>query len=381
LARAVASGVVAFSLLVGCAPLGGAPRPNDACDEAAGESPERTADRLLYAWAPTFVQAVAADHAAHDRPTRIDFDGDWDSTNNWDHLPARGAPPPAAAYGAAVLTAHHAYLTYTLYYPRDWASPVCVPYICHDNDLESALLVIALDRAPGTDGALVLAETKRHHGYDAVAGGEVARDADGRPLFAVESGGHGAHPCRTEDDAACEPSPGRTRYRLAGAGGRAGAAEPYELLSLRDALWARRSIAGHAASLWAESPLWYRGERHGRLGAPLGIAMAGRRFRGTVRPPWGLRAPAGERGDWFLDPAAVVAARYPAVVAPDGDAQRYTFHPFLDDLRRECGGDRCARIAVARESGQTEQWASLGAVGMLLAASLWRARLRMANRR
>src|SRR5690606_17890273 len=83
-------------------------------DEAA------RAEQLLRRWAPTYVQHVDADDAGADRPTRVDFDGDWDTTNNWDNQARFGTALPPAAYGAAILTRTHAYLTFTLYYPRDW---------------------------------------------------------------------------------------------------------------------------------------------------------------------------------------------------------------------------------------------------------------------
>src|SRR5205814_538479 len=86
-------------------------------------------------------------------------------------------------------TATHAYLTYTLFYPRDWIPYVCVPLVCHDNDLEVALAVV--ERG---SGALVFVETKAHHGYEALAGSRLARDALGHPLIEVESEGHGMYP-------------------------------------------------------------------------------------------------------------------------------------------------------------------------------------------
>ncbi|MGE3455382.1 MAG: hypothetical protein AB7O24_09755, partial [Kofleriaceae bacterium] len=88
----------------------------DAIDVGAS-SLERMADRLVQRWAPVYIQHVADDDEGADRPTRVDFDGDWDTTNNWDRQVAYGTKLPPAAYAAGVLTATHAYQTYTMYYP------------------------------------------------------------------------------------------------------------------------------------------------------------------------------------------------------------------------------------------------------------------------
>jgi hypothetical protein len=131
------------------------------------------------------VQHTSAEYPERDRPLRVDFDGDWDATNNWRHLTAAMRQQTPSVYYSAILTETHAYLTFSLFYPRDWSWPVCIDYVCHDNDLEVALLVVS--RAPEpAQSALVFVETKAHNSYEAVGGLAVTLDARGRPLIAPE---------------------------------------------------------------------------------------------------------------------------------------------------------------------------------------------------
>lgn len=319
--------------------------PPEAPDEAA-----RVAEHLAWRWAPVYVQHVDGDDRGADRPTRIDFDGNWDTTDNWAHQGQHGTALPPAAYGAAILTATHAYLTYTLYYPRDWAK-VCLPFVCHDNDLETVQLVVERDRA---DGRLVEIRAKAHHAITDTPGGAIALGAGGRPLLRVEPRGHGVAVCRP-GDAGCAPRAGRIVYapgRVAGSPPAAarGQTVAYELLSIRDTLWARRHAT--RGELWTggeTGPLSYAGRHQGRLGHVMGASMAGSRFLGGVRPPWALKGARGRRGDWFLDPAAT--GRQPA---------RYEHNPFLDDLAAECRGSGCSP-APARERTRLAYLLELGA--------------------
>lgn len=332
------------------------------------------AERLLERFAPVFVQHLADGERGRDRPTRIDFDGDWRTDNNWDNQARLGADAPAVVYSSAVLSTSHAFLTYTLYYPRDWTSPVCLPFICHDNDLENLRVVVELGDEPAAD-RLAWLEAKAHLGFRDVAGDDVWTDARGRPVVRVEPQGHGIQPCQ-RDDSACRPGKGRLVY----AHGSSSVGHPamdYQLLPLGDALWSRRSL-DEDTGLWAAGetgPLWYRGKWSGRMGHALGVALKGRRFvHGSVRPPWGIVGKDGNRGDWFFDPAQV--AKH---VREDGHliATEYTFNPYLDSLAGECREGECTRLLPPEEQGRGTTYAAYGVLGLVMLTSLTMSRGRL----
>jgi len=97
-------------------------------------------------WAPIHHQGVRvagrygldgrADYLA-----AIDFDGDWDTTNNWENAACEELA--ACVYYSVVESATHWFLVYAFYHPRDWtANALLVPVDQHENDLEGALLVV-----------------------------------------------------------------------------------------------------------------------------------------------------------------------------------------------------------------------------------------------
>jgi hypothetical protein len=322
--------------------------------EAAGEG-----EGLARRWAPGFLQHASAANPERDLPLSVDFDGDWSATNNWQHLtPAFRAREPSVYY-SAILTRTHAYLTFTLFYPRDWIWPVCVDYMCHDNDLEVALVVVT--RATEVARSeLVLVETKAHNDYVALGGSGLDRSA--RPWFEVESQGHGMTPLLDSGSRAETAALRLVPEGLAKSG--AGRDRSYSLVSLRDTLWAQRAAGAAHGTLWTSGEsgfLAYRGARLQRRGFSLGAAMSGSVYAGGVRPAWGLQAPAGQRGDWFLDPAYVATARYPAWFAEREPSLEYVHNAYLEDLTRECQGASCP--ATPRPSRQR---APLGAAGGLL---------------
>jgi hypothetical protein len=281
-------------------------------------------------------------------------------------------------HGSAILTTTHAYLTYTLFFPRDWQQFLCVPYACHDNDLEVLLVVVERGgQANDSVDRLVLVETKAHRSYLALRGADVARTADRRPLVEVESEGHGMQAVRQGD----VPEGDRRVFIPESATPAleatfAAASERYGLLSLRSTLWQRRSPSAEHGRLWVEGEsgwLSYSGARQGRSGRPMGASMAGREYPGGVRPPWALRA-VGNRGDWFLDPALSTLRRYgswfPAGRAAGGT---YVLNRYLDDLRAECVGPACPSVAATASTVPLSS-ALLGSMFALGLASLWRRR-------
>jgi hypothetical protein len=311
--------------------------------------------------APVIVQEAheQGGNLTQDLPVDFDFDGDWDMRNNWANQPAGTSRASPVVHWSVVATRRHAWITYFLYYPRDW-SWVCLPLVCHENDLEQFTLVVAND---GGAGRPLLLEAKYHRGergYPVPGAGAVPRlrtaavlgsSDDGRPLVRVEWGGHGVTSCDLDGDGARDARcvraatnhtrvlhpPGARPIALTGAR----PPQAYELRALHDTLWSRRSL-GH--DLWAPGLLSFQGRRLGRLGRALGVAFAG--SRGGARAPWGVRAKgrslAGER---FFDPAAALTDRWILPGPPLDDA--YVENRFVDDLRRECDGAACDGTALA----------------------------------
>jgi hypothetical protein len=329
---------------------------------------------LAARFAPVYLQHVSPEHPERDRPVPIDFDGDWDSTNNWAHLDERVHSLSPAVYASAILSETHAFLTYTLFYPRDWTSLPCVPYACHDNDLEVVLLVVERD---GPGGTLVLVETKTHSHFLALEGERVARDAEGRPVLEVETEGHGIYAVERNGKSG-------VRGSFAGVSGndlvalvpenalRGMPSTRYDLLPLRE-LWDRRRNDARV-ELWSNDLEWYSGERIGTRGHAFGTSLEWKVYGGGVRPPWGLAAD-GPRGDWFLDPAFVARTRHPERFQTGKPLSlAYAYNPYLDDLTSECSGARCSRPLRAELPGASTETGSLSALGLVLLAVGKRAR-------
>jgi hypothetical protein len=313
---------------------------------------------LVRRFAPVLAQDTSPEHPERDRPLRVDFDGDWDAENNWASLTSDQALSEPAVYSSFVLSETHAYLTYTLFFPRDWLSLVCVPYLCHDNDLESMLVVV--ERGVGE---LVLLETKFHGGYAAARGAELWRGALGQPVVTVETEGHGMLPARADT-----PLDARLRrFVERSAPDAAPDGQRYELLPLRDSLWARRAPAPYGARLWTPGEggfLSYAGARLGALGSPLGAAMSGREYAGGVRPPWAIGAE-GPRGDWFFDPAFVALSRHRGWFR-GRPSMTYVLNSYVDDLARECVGPACSRARAESEASMMSPGGLLTGLGLLL---------------
>jgi hypothetical protein len=80
----------------------------------------------------------AADYIA-----AYDFDGDLDTSNNWDHAGDPRYPLSAHAYYSVVETSTHWFVTYLFFHPRDWSSHFFETE--HENDAEGVLLTVARD--------------------------------------------------------------------------------------------------------------------------------------------------------------------------------------------------------------------------------------------
>lgn len=180
--------------------------------------------RLALRWAPIHVQRVSTKgsdslRGRSDYITSINFDGEWDTANNWAN--ARRFPLKAHCYYSVVETATHWYILYAFYHPRDWArgrdfNPLRGEFgilskslDTHENDMQGLLAIV---RRPGRVGNVAYGEllavvTQSHRDfYSYLPARSYLRsgreDIDGRlsflphqgvphPITVGESKGHG----------------------------------------------------------------------------------------------------------------------------------------------------------------------------------------------
>jgi hypothetical protein len=101
---------------------------------------------LAARWAPVHYQDTDSTDYDADYLSRIDFDGEWDTLNNWEHQDDSLARLTGWAYYSVVSTETHWFLLYGFYHPRDWCDwPFCGSTDSHENDMEGALLTVRRD--------------------------------------------------------------------------------------------------------------------------------------------------------------------------------------------------------------------------------------------
>jgi hypothetical protein len=133
-------------LLAGCKPTS---------DQAARA--QAYVQELVLRWAPIHYQDVDPTGSwslggRSDFITAVDYDGDWDTANNWENLSQdAGHPAVGQAYYSVVLTETHAFILYAFYHPRDW-SGLGIQLDAHENDMEGVLEVVELPGRLGEPG-------------------------------------------------------------------------------------------------------------------------------------------------------------------------------------------------------------------------------------
>ncbi|RPF21413.1 hypothetical protein EDD34_2040 [Myceligenerans xiligouense] len=181
--------------------------PSAGLAERAFSSAATPAD-LARRWAPIHRQDVdqTGSHALGGRSdyiTRVDFDGDWNGTNNWDNTGSGSLD--AYAYWSSVETETHWFLTYMFFHPRDWTDSFFDTE--HENDAEGVLFAVEKDGSPY--GKLRAAVTVAHTDFYSYlpagstwsGGGESVdgtlpmatnpHDGASHPVTAQEAKGHG----------------------------------------------------------------------------------------------------------------------------------------------------------------------------------------------
>jgi hypothetical protein len=112
---------------------------------------------LVEYWAPTIYQDINQnrDSGKSDIPTTLDYDGNLDPSDNWEHL--NSYPLIPSVYYSVRETYSHIFIEYDFYYPQDRG----LYYVDeHENDLEGCLLVIK--KNDSSYGNLQILETQAH---------------------------------------------------------------------------------------------------------------------------------------------------------------------------------------------------------------------------
>lgn len=111
--------------------------------------------QLALRWAPVHYQDTASADYDVDYLSTVDFDGDWDAINNWQHQDDNLAWLTGAAYYSVVETSTHWFIIYAFYHPRDWTD-LWDPFdlFHHENDMEGALLTVRRHTAHADMGRL-----------------------------------------------------------------------------------------------------------------------------------------------------------------------------------------------------------------------------------
>ncbi|WP_432993360.1 hypothetical protein [Dactylosporangium sp. CA-233914] len=342
--------VVGLLLIVGGGVVGGGAA--EAVPQVR-ESALRADPSLVLRWAPIHHQDVDA-HGRHsaggraDKVTRVDFDGNWDARDNWEH--AGDFPAAAYAYASVVQTRTHWFLTYLFFHSRDWTNR---PFFDseHENDAEGVLLVVARD---GTRyGELRAAVTVAHADFFSYtpagspwSGGRETIDGilamqrstrDGllHPVTAQEAHGHGLKAYRGR-------SGGVVYYPAEVAEMPRGAHDPdvgYALLDIfaPGGLWQRRgdpALFAAPGTFAGDAPRFGRGAcGHGTFRCTTNSAHA----------PWGWddHDDTPGRGEIATDPAKVAAEYF---TIPEPFAREYTANGYTP-------GPAQAPIAVAHSPG------------------------------
>jgi hypothetical protein len=345
--------------------------------KAALDSPERLArDRQIgAAFAPIFYQGLG-DHPRADFITNFDFDGDWRGDNNWDHTDDPKYRILAYVYFSVTETPTHFFIHYAVYHPRDYkgglrksvllesamkqavgeigGDPTGVTEsvaLSHENDLEGCLVVARKHGEDPAQATVEYVEAMAHNTYikyrPASAPspiGEIVEMKGEHPLMYCEAKGHGVSRY-TGDEKQLKNAPlGILIYSYTGQ------AEDHEATGSRMVGY---DIVPIYATLWQHAqqvPNETYGEAYDfSVVTALMHALSGKdypikevlgtlgvAFRGTVgfenkaRPPWGwydMRERNRPRGEWFFDPAAVVARHFHLDSKDFSTA--YTYNPYL----------------------------------------------------
>jgi hypothetical protein len=156
---------------------------------------------LALRWAPVHYQDTDSSDYDADYLSKVDYDAEWDTLNNWEHQDDNLALLTGFSYYSVVETATHWFLVYSFYHPRDWEDfPDPFGQFTHENDMEGALLTVRKDGS--TFGALEAMVTVAHTDFYSYvpAGGSYTsgrENVDGTLLMQTVNGA--AHPTTRQE--------------------------------------------------------------------------------------------------------------------------------------------------------------------------------------
>lgn len=100
---------------------------------------------LAQRWAPVHYQDTDSSDYDADYLSKVEYDGEWDTLNNWEHQDDDLSRLTGHAYYSVVETSTHWFLVYGFYHPRDWTEYDPFGVLTHENDMEGALLTVRKD--------------------------------------------------------------------------------------------------------------------------------------------------------------------------------------------------------------------------------------------
>ncbi|MGH3716641.1 MAG: hypothetical protein ACRDT4_24755 [Micromonosporaceae bacterium] len=105
-----------------------------------------TSAELAARWAPVHYQDTDSTDYDADYLSRINYDAEWDTLNNWEHQDDSLSRLTGWVYYSVVSTSTHWFVVYGFYHPRDWCDwPFCASSDSHENDMEGVLLAVRRD--------------------------------------------------------------------------------------------------------------------------------------------------------------------------------------------------------------------------------------------
>ena len=118
---------------------------------------------LALRWAPIHYQDTDSSDYDADYLSSVNFDGEWDTLNNWQHQDDSVNRLIGTAYYSVVQTSTHWFLVYAFYHPRDWTEFDPFGTMSHENDMEGVLLTVRKNGS--TYGRLEAMVTVAHNDF------------------------------------------------------------------------------------------------------------------------------------------------------------------------------------------------------------------------